>query len=157
MPVKIHGEVKRINGKRVASPEYRSWQMMLNRCENPRAVDYKYYGGRGIKVSARWHKFEEFLADMGRRPTRAFTLERKNNNAHYEKRNCCWATRQEQSRNRDYTKLTIIDARAVRYLYKVRRRGLNRQKDIAKLYGVSQRTISLIVRHEAWREGEGAI
>jgi hypothetical protein len=36
-----------------------------------------------------------------------------------------------------------------------RRPGLNRQQDIAKIYGVSQRTVSLIVRGESWKEGAG--
>ncbi len=98
-----HGEVLLVNGKRVASPEYRSWQMMKNRCLNPKARDYPYYGGRGIKICKRWiNSFDAFLQDMGRKPTSLHTIDRKNTDGHYTVRNCRWATRQEQSRNRPY-------------------------------------------------------
>ena len=150
-----HGEIGRLDGRRVASPEYMAWQHMRGRCMNPKSKDYPYYGGRGITVAARWEKFENFLTDMGRRPTPKHTLDRKNGDLGYSKQNCRWATRQEQARNRDYAKLSMVDARAIRYLWKVRRPGVNRQIDIAQVYGVCQRTISLIVRNEAWKEGEG--
>ena len=102
---KSHGEVVLVQGKRVASPEYRSWQMMKNRCLNPNARDYAYYGGRGIKICKQWVvSFPQFLNDLGRRPTPQHTLERKNSDKGYTPTNCCWATRQEQSRNRAYAK-----------------------------------------------------
>jgi hypothetical protein len=95
-----------VNGKRVASPEYRSWQMMKNRCLNPKARDYVYYGARGITVCKRWaDSFDAFLQDMGRKPTPLHTLDRKNPDGGYNPRNCRWATREEQSRNRPYAKV----------------------------------------------------
>lgn len=98
------GEVKYVNGKRVASPEYRTWQMMRNRCLNPNAQDYEYYGGRGITICDQWSTFDGFLADMGRRPTPEYTLDRIDSDGAYEPSNCRWATRKEQSRNRSYAK-----------------------------------------------------
>lgn len=156
MGAPTHREVRLVNGKRVATTEYRSWQMMKNRCLNPKAQDWDYYGGRGVKIADEWVTFEAFLADMGRKPTPQHSLERKDSNGHYCKSNCVWATRQEQARNRDYVKLSMVDARAIRYLWKARRPGINRQKDIAEVYGVSQRTICQIVRGETWKEGEDA-
>lgn len=99
-----HGEVRMVHGKRVASPEYSSWQAMKNRCLNPKAEDYRYYGGRGITVCPQWLGFDAFLADMGRRPTPKHTLERQDVDGNYEPGNCCWATRKEQSRNRRYAR-----------------------------------------------------
>lgn len=98
-----HGEIKQVDGKRVASPEYRSWQMMKNRCLNPAARDYAHYGGRGIKICRAWERsFEAFLADMGRRPCVTDTLERLNTARGYTPKNCVWASRLTQARNRPY-------------------------------------------------------
>lgn len=99
-----HNEVKRINGKRVTTPEYRSWQMMRNRCLNKNAMDYSYYGGRGITIDPQWDSYENFLRDMGRRPTPTHSLDRIDSNGNYNASNCKWATRKEQARNRAYAK-----------------------------------------------------
>lgn len=79
-------------------PLYSAWKGMRNRCNNPRHPRYKDYGGRGVRVCKRWDKFENFLADMGERPPR-MTLDRKNNDGNYSKRNCRWATPKEQRKN----------------------------------------------------------
>lgn len=95
---------RQIGGKRVASPEYRSWQMMKNRCLNPRATDYAYYGERGITICSEWMEFREFFKDMGPKPTKLHTLERRDNDKNYCKENCLWATRKQQARNRNFLK-----------------------------------------------------
>lgn len=83
------------------SAAYRSWQMMKNRCGNPKAEDYPYYGGRGITFDPRWADFAAFLADMGEPPA-GLTLDRKDGDKNYNKGNCRWANRKTQSRNRKY-------------------------------------------------------
>ena len=66
-----------------STPEYRAWNQMKNRCENPKVVHYSEYGGRGITVCERWkNSFQNFLSDMGSRP-RGGTLDRINNNGNY--------------------------------------------------------------------------
>ena len=94
---RTHGKANsRISG--YASRAYGVWQAMRDRCSNSNRVDYKYYGGRGISVCARWQKFENFLEDMGE-PPKGLTLDRVDNDKGYTKSNCRWATRREQTYN----------------------------------------------------------
>lgn len=80
------------------SPTYNTWVSMLQRCTNPRATYYRYYGGRGIAVCDRWRSFASFLADMGERPA-GKSIDRIDTNGDYEPGNCRWATASEQRRN----------------------------------------------------------
>lgn len=82
-------------------PEHRVWTSMRNRCTSPLSPAWKNYGGRGIKVCDRWlRSFEDFLADMGRRPGRGYEIDRIDNDGDYEPGNCRWASQKENSRNR---------------------------------------------------------
>jgi len=86
------------------TPEYRAWRAMLNRCRNPRCPQWADYGGRGIRVCDAWAaSYEKFLADVGRRPSPALSIDRIDGNSHYEPGNVRWATDTEQIRNRRNT------------------------------------------------------
>lgn len=104
-------------GGKKRSRLYSVWSAMLARCNNTSDRNYKYYGGRGIKVCKRWLVFENFFADMGE-PETGLTLDRKNNGRGYTPRNCEWVSRSEQSRNKrtnvwvevDGKKHVLVDA-----------------------------------------------
>jgi hypothetical protein len=94
----LHGEA--ISKGAPASSEYSCWLELRSRCRNPRHRRYKDYGGRGITVCERWdNSFENFLADMGRRPSRYHSIDRKDNDRGYSPGNCRWATREQQRNN----------------------------------------------------------
>ena len=87
------------------TPEHDAWKSMRARCNRPSHEFYSYYGGRGIAVCDRWNdSYENFLADLGRRPGRGYSLERIDNNGNYEPGNVRWATQAEQQRNNRKTR-----------------------------------------------------
>jgi hypothetical protein len=91
---------KHAESQRPWTPEYRAWCDLRSRCNNPKVKQYDDYGGRGISVCERWDDYANFLADMGRRPSPAHSIDRRDNDGNYEPSNCRWATKEEQMQNR---------------------------------------------------------
>lgn len=96
----IHGASRESFGH--PSPEYYSWRGARYRCTDPKSTGYKYWGGRGVTMCDRWQGrdgFENFLADMGRRPE-GTTLDRIDTYGNYEPGNCRWADHITQNNNK---------------------------------------------------------
>jgi hypothetical protein len=108
------------------TPEWRAWKDMKARCSNPRLGNYSRYGGRGITVCDRWQIFENFIADVGRRPSADHSLERKDNDGNYEPGNVRWATRLEQARNTRRNRMIEIDGKSLTISEWARERGVSR-------------------------------
>jgi hypothetical protein len=128
------------------TPTYKSWSQMFQRCHNPNNPGYRLYGAKGVKVCERWHKFENFLADMGERPIDK-TIDRFPNKAgDYELGNCRWATKEEQGQNTSQTKLTPKLVQEIRQ--RIAKGETNRH--LARVYGINRATVSKINRRKTW-------
>jgi hypothetical protein len=89
---------------------YSTWCSIKKRCSAKSGPSYRDYVQRGITVCVRWaDSFEAFVEDVGLRPSKAHTIERKDNDAGYFKENCRWATKSEQARNRRSNRLVTVD------------------------------------------------
>jgi hypothetical protein len=90
----IHGEGRR--GRR--TPEYEVYKGLRKRCNNKHCQDYPDYGGRGIEC--RFTSYQEFLGEVGRRPSSTHKIDRINNDGHYEIGNVKWSTDIESANNK---------------------------------------------------------
>jgi hypothetical protein len=86
---------------------------MKKRCFRTSGRDYQYYAGKGITVCDRWRdSFDNFLADMGPRPSPKHSIDRIDNDGNYEPSNCRWATWSEQNNNRRSNRILAFDGQA---------------------------------------------
>lgn len=140
---KTHGASK--------SPTYKIWKGVLRRTTNPASKDFRTYGAMGITICDRWRKFENFLADMGERPT-GLTLDRIDNNRGYEPGNCRRATPREQARNCRNSKLTLGTATEIVY----RRLQGEMAPRLAAEFGVHTNMVYHIEKGRSWPDALAA-
>lgn len=109
------------------STEHNSWRGAKERCYDTKHILYKRYGGRGIRMCDRWrNSFEDFLSDMGPKPSPNHQIDRyPNQNGHYEPGNCRWATRKEQCNNKTTNHLLSYKGRTQTMMQWSRELGIN--------------------------------
>lgn len=128
-PAKItHGMAK--------TKTYRAWWAMICRCKGTTGGSScrKRYFDRGVVVCERWQSFENFLGDMGERPSELHSLDRIDNDGNYEPNNCRWATRKEQSRNTSQNVVFVFEGERLCLA------------DIAERIGMDPRTLHSRIR-----------
>jgi hypothetical protein len=116
----------RLKHGRTHTVEHSTWLSMRGRCLNPKSRDWPDYGGRGIRVCARWNNFSNFLADMGPRPSHEYSIDRINNDGDYEPGNCRWATDIEQANNKRSKRLITCNGETLTLTAWAKRLGINK-------------------------------
>lgn len=128
---------KRTNNS-IVSATRKTWYNMHQRCYNEEHASYEKYGGRGITVCEDWWDFDNFLRDMGYKPTIEFQIHRIDNARGYCRENCRWATPTEQN---------LAQARSVNFrktvqhyitLIRSMRRALYSYRDCAEMLNANR-------------------
>lgn len=128
------------------NPERRTWGAMLQRCYDTRQKCYARYGGAGITVCDRWNpaqggSFDNFLTDVGRKPTRKHSLDRIDPLGSYCPENVRWATAEQQARNKTNSALVIYEGKLIPMM------------DAAELSGINYSTLRQR-RRNGWADAE---
>lgn len=154
-----------IPAKVTSVPEYWALASLKSRCYLPHHPQYNSYGGRGIGVCDRWRygdgsltAFECFWLDMGPRPSKQYSIDRINNDGHYEPSNCRWATRIEQNRNRRDNHIVEINGERLPLVEAVERFGRAKPTTISARigYGYSEEAAVLTPAFDLRRLPHGA-
>ena len=106
----LRDELRKTHGLRATS-EYSVWSALKDRCTNPKNPGWYLYGGRGIRVCARWcRSFAAFIADVGRRPSLRHSIDRfPDRDGNYKPGNVRWATATEQAQNTARNRYITVD------------------------------------------------
>lgn len=133
---KTAGAHRRTHGHTVGgrTPEYIAWKAMRTRCSNNKQQHAGCYVGRGITYCARWESFENFLADMGPKPSPKHSLDRIDNEAGYSPENCRWATQQTQMNNTRRSRRITFNGETLTVAEWARRLGLHYKALYSRLF-----------------------
>ena len=115
------------------SPLNNIYRNLKNRCYNKNSLDYKNYGGRGIKVSEIWLSYKNFSKDMKKsyenhkknNQNKRTTIERLDVNGDYCKENCIWVTDYIQANNKRNTVKVAFKGEQVPLSYVAKEIGIN--------------------------------
>jgi hypothetical protein len=94
-----HTTVESLYGNMKKHRLYEIWSSMHKRCKNKNAINYSYYGGKGISVCTNWNNFETFISDMNDSYEKGMSLDRIDSSLGYSICNCRWTTKTVQARN----------------------------------------------------------
>jgi hypothetical protein len=124
---------------------YQSFRAAWARCNNPKNNRYYAYGARGIKF--KFTKTQDLIDVIGIRPM-GYSLDRIDNNGHYEPGNVRWLPKNLQSRSRRINKLNLTKARQIRQLFTA---GWTRYQ-LAEKFNTVHSNIAKIISLQYWRE-----
>jgi len=145
----IHGDNRRVNGKKKATELYTKWNGIKARCYNKKNPKYHRYGGRGITVCDEWLNsyidFKDWALNNGYAD--GLSIDRIDNNGNYKPSNCTFITVTDNSRKTSKTVCNIDIARKVRSL----KNNVNITCALlGRIFGLSKYVIYNIVHNRSW-------
>lgn len=145
-------------------PLWATWRGMIKRCYYKTNDNYRFYGGRGITVCDAWkNDFWQFVADMGPKPGKNYTLDRIDPDGDYEPGNCQWATRYEQAvntRNVAYVYTATIHNKSMMVTAWCRHFGVNPEpvkKNIKNGTDPAEAVVAAALRKKLWVKYGGRV
>lgn len=135
------------------NPVRKTWLDMYLRCYDPGNKDFRHYGGRGIQICCRWHRsnpegFDNFVSDLGVKPTPNHTIDRINNDWSYMPSNCRWATRVEQKHNQRPRQLVTHCQKGHKFLPSTTRIRITKRGKVQRLCRICHRKYKLNYYHK---------
>lgn len=129
------------------------WRAIKLRTTNKNSTSYRNYGGRGIKMHPEWledfHSFQKYiLENLGDRPEGA-SIDRIDNEGHYEPGNVRWQTFEGQGQNR---RTTVLDEATVSVMMILYYKYKFKQCEIANKLGINGGTlVRSVVKFLSWK------
>jgi len=127
---------------------HKIWCKMKERCYNGNNPNHKYWHGKGITVCNEWHDFVPFKNwAMKNGYSDDLQIDRVDGNGNYSPSNCRFTTQIENSRNRDFVKLSMDKAQRIRMIYK---KKIHSQRSLARMFGIAQVTVWNVIHNKIW-------
>lgn len=143
-----------------ASPEYKAWLRIKQRCYDPNHKYYDLYGAKGIEVFKDWkddfNKFlnyiltlpETFIQFETRTGSKA-TIDRIDNSKNYEPGNIRIMSYSTQARNRSSNTVNEEIVKSIRYDREINKIGY---KELIEKYQLKERQIKAICWYSSWKD-----
>jgi hypothetical protein len=123
------------NGTRL----YSIWKNMKSRCFNPKAKQFKDYGGRGISVCEEWSKcfltFRKWALSNGYADN--LEIDRRDNEGSYSPNNCWWVTHQFNS---SHKRNSVVNDDLSKKAFDLVAQGVI-QKEVCLLLGITKSSL----------------
>jgi hypothetical protein len=124
--VKSCGCLQRVDHPVAKERLFNIWQGMRQRCNNPNANFYEYYGAKGVKICQEWNEykaFKQWAVENGY--DEGLSIDRIDVDGGYNPNNCRWISLREQQSNKSNNVFVLYQDEDITLAELSRRTGLS--------------------------------